>query len=131
MSSDTGELNSSPGWWKDLKLNSTPGRLAGSGIRTLPESKVAGILKRLKVQQGRGFRVKSARYRVTGFRDPGSGEWVSRNPRNGNYYRVRNGRHRTQVRPTPELLARTDMLALEVEIDRGKGPRIYYVSIPK
>lgn len=111
-------------------MNSTPGRLTGSGIRPLPESMIDGMLRRLKQQQGRGFRVKSARYRITGFRDPDSGGWVSRNPRNGNYYLVRSGRHRTKVRPTPQLLARTDMMALEVEVDRGKGPRIYYVSVP-
>lgn len=108
------------------------GRLTGSGIRTLPEAKVDAFLARLKVDQGRKFRVRSVRYRITGFRDPNGGDWVSRNPRNGQYYRVRGGRHRTQVRPTPELLARTDMMALEVEVDRGgnAGPTIYHVSVP-
>lgn len=112
-------------------MNSTPGRLAGGGIRELPESMRAGILRRLKEDQGKRFRIKSARYRISGFRDPDSGEWVTRNPRNGNYYRVKDGRHRTEVRPTPQIIARSNMLALEVEIDRGKGPRIYYVSVPK
>lgn len=112
-------------------MNSTPGRLSGGGIRRLPDEKIAAMLKRLKVQQGRGFRVKSVRYRISGFRDPDSGQWITRNPRNGTYYRVRDGRHRTKVRPTPELIRRSDMLALEVEVDRGKGARVYYVSVPQ
>lgn len=112
-------------------MNSVPGRLTGGGIRTIPEAKRAGMLRRLKIQQGKGFRVVSIRYRVTGFRDPESGDWVSRNPRNGSYYRMRDGRHRTKVRPTAEMLAQTNLMALEVEVDRGKGSRIYYVSVPK
>lgn len=112
-------------------MNSTPGRLSGGGIRPLPRPMLDFLLQRLKDQQGKGYRVKSARYRVTGFRDPESGDWVSRNPRNGTYYRVKDGRHRIKVRPTKEILARTNLLALEVEIDRGKGPRIYYISVPR
>ena len=112
-------------------MDSKPGRLTGRGIRPIPDAQIDAMLRRLKVQQGRGFRVTSARYRISGFRDPDSGQWITRNPRNGNYYRVRDGRHRTQVRPTPEILRRSDMLALEVEIDRGKGPTIYYVSVPQ
>lgn len=110
-------------------MDSKPGRLTGGGIRTLPAEKRAGMLRRLKLEQGRGFRVTSVRYRITGFRDPGSGEWIVRNPRNGNYYRQHAGRHRTPVRPTPELVSRADMMSLEVEVDRGHGPTIYYVSM--
>lgn len=124
-------------------MHSTPGRLTGAGIRRLPQERVAGMLARLKVQQGKGFRVAGVRYRVAGFRDPDSGDWVSRDPRNGQYYAVHGSargarkaagqaaRHRTQVRPTAELLSRSNMLSLEVEVDRGKGPRVYHVSVPR
>lgn len=112
-------------------MNSVPGTLRGSGIRPLPPAMLDRMLRRIKEHgSGKSRRLRSARYRVTGFRDPNSGQWVSRNPRNGHYYRMRDGRHTTKVRPTVGLLKRSDMLALEVEIDRGKGARIYYVSIP-
>lgn len=88
------------------------------------------MLARLKIRHRKGFRVKQVRYRIVGFRDPHTGGWVSRNPRNGSYYMVRSGRHRTKVRPTAEILKRTSMIALEVELDRGQGSRIYYVSLP-
>lgn len=111
-------------------MNSEPGRLRGSGIRSLPSDRIAPMLARLKIRHDKGFRVKSVRYRVCGFRDPDTGGWVSRNPRNGTFYLMHDGRHRTKVRPTTELLSRSPMLALEVEIDRGKGPRIFHISAP-
>lgn len=111
-------------------MNSSPGRLRGSGIRTLSHERIPAMLERLKIRHHKTYRVESVRYRISGFRDPDTGGWISRNPRNGNYYLMADGRHRTKVRPTVELLSRSDMLALEVEIDRGKGARIYYTSIP-
>ena len=112
-------------------MNSKPGRLSGGGIRTLPADRVDGMLRRIKAEgSGKSRKVRSVRYRITGFRDPDSQQWVSRNPRNGNYYRVRDGRHRTKVRPTGDMIRRTDMLSLEVEVDRGREPRIYYLSVP-
>lgn len=111
-------------------MNSTPGRLRGSGIRTLPSERIPPMLERLKIRHRKGFRVRSVRYRIAGFRDPDTGGWISRNPRNGSYYLMAAGRHRTKVRPSVELLSRSNMLSLEVEIDRGKGARIYYVSLP-
>lgn len=113
-------------------MDSRPGRLTGGGIRTLPADRVAGMLRRIKVEgSGKNRKVRTVRYRITGLRDPGSGDWVSRNPRNGHYYRVINGRHQTRVRPTGAMVSQTDMIALEVEVDRGgPEPRIYYVSVP-
>lgn len=112
-------------------MNSKPGSLTGSGIRNLPADRVDGLLRRIReVGSGKKRRVRSVRYRITGFRNPDSGLWVSRNPRNGHYYVVANGRHQTEVKPTGEMISRTDMLALEVEIDRGQGARVYYVSLP-
>lgn len=110
-------------------MHSEPGRLTGAGIRPLPASLRERLLDRARDRAGKRIRLKSARYRVTGFRDPDSGAWVSRNPRNGNYYKQDAGKHRTKLRPTVELLARSDVLALEVEIDRGQGPRIYHMSV--
>lgn len=125
-------------------MNSTPGRLSGGRIRRVPADKIDAMLQRLKLEQGRNYRVKSMRYRITGLRDPESGGWISRDPANGNYYLVggkpragtkrratgQPARRRTQIRPTPDMIRQTDMLSFEVEIDRGKGPRIYYVSTP-
>lgn len=112
-------------------MDSRPGKLTGGGIRTLPANRVEGMLRRIKQQgSGKSRRVRSVRYRVTGFRDPDSGLWVSRNPHNGHYYLVRAGRHRTRVRPTGDMMRRTDMIALEVEVDRGQGASVYYVSVP-
>lgn len=122
-------------------MNSTPGRLTGGGIRRLPADRIPPMLARLKIRHKKGFRVKSARYRITGFRGP-SGEWISRDPKTGRYYklsgRARAGserraagqaaRRRTEVKPTAEILRQSDMFQFEVEIDRGQGPRIYYVS---
>lgn len=98
------------------------------------------MLRRIKLEgSGKRRRVRSVRYRVTGFRDPGSGDWVSRDPRNGHYYRIPKGegknrkpqRRYTEVRPTQEMIAATDMIALEVEIDRGgDSSRVYYISVP-
>lgn len=90
------------------------------------------MLARIKADgSGKSRRVRSVRYRVTGFRDPSSGGWISRNPRNGHYYLVRAGRHRTRVRPTGEMMRATDLISLEVEVDRGGGnERVYYVSVP-
>lgn len=112
-------------------MNSRPGRLSGGQIRTLPPDRVEGMLRRIKLEgSGKSRKVKSVRYRISGFRNPDDGSWISRNPRNGQYYQLHDGRHRTRARPTPEMLARSDMLALEVEITRVKGSRVYFVSIP-
>lgn len=113
-------------------MNSRPGTLTGAGIRKLPADRVDGMLRRIK-ETGSGVKrqVKSVRYRISGFRNPDNGEWIQRNPRNGHYYMVRAGRHRTQVRPTADMIGRSDMIALEVEVDRGRGnQRVYYVSVP-
>lgn len=114
-------------------MNSSPGRLRGSGIRNLPEDRIGNMLQRIKVGgSGKSRRVQSVRYRVTGFRDPDSGGWISRNPRNGHYYLVADGRHRTRIRPSGDMIRRTDLVSLEVEVNRGgkHEPRIYYVSVP-
>lgn len=110
-------------------MDSEPGRLRGSGIRPLPEWLQDRLLQRARDRAGKRIRLRSARYRVTGFRDPGSGAWVSRNPKNGHYYRRDAGRHRTKLRPTLETLSKSDTIALEVELDRGQGPRIYYTTL--
>lgn len=111
--------------------NDKPGTLSGSGIRTLPLDRVDSILRHIKeARSGKSRRIRSVRYRVTGFRNPDGGDWISRNPRNGQYYRVADGRHRTPIRPNGDMMRRTDMIALEVEIDRGQGSRIHYVSVP-
>lgn len=116
-------------------MKSQPGRLHGSGIRPLPDELRERILAAAQDKTGRRLRLYSARYRVTGFRDPGSGAWIQRNPRNGQYY-ARFGpglsggaRHRTQVRPTLARLRRAGKVAVEVELDRGGGPHIYYTTV--
>lgn len=116
-------------------MDSRPGRLTGGGIRTLPPNRVAGMLRRIKEHgSGKRRRVESVRYRITGFRDPDTGGWISRNPGNGQYYRIAGpgqrggaGRHRTPVRPTRDMIRRTDLISFEVEITRQE-PRVYYVS---
>lgn len=112
-----------------------PGRLTGSGIRELPEGPRENMLRRLKLDTGKNKRVDRVRYRITGFFDA-QGSWIVRNPRNGQYYRYRPkgspelpGRHRTPVRPTAQLLKRSSRLAIEVEVDRGRGPRVYYTTL--
>lgn len=121
-------------------MNSHPGKLTGGGIRELPAERRAGMLQRIKVEgSGKSRRVRSVRYRVTGFRDPDTGMWVSRDPKTGRYFSIlgggvgsKRGRHKTSSRPTGEKLARSDLISLEVEVDRGgkDGARIYFVSIP-
>jgi hypothetical protein len=119
-------------------MNSTHGYLTGGGIRTLAPDRVDGMLRRIKVSgSGKSRRVAGVRYRISGFRDLSAdsaayGQWVRRNPRNGQYYRERDGKHRTPVRPTGDMIRLTDMIALEVEVTRtaGSTPTIYYVSIP-
>ncbi len=113
-------------------MTDVPGRLKGSGIRTLPADRVAGMLRRIKAEHGKTRRVRSVRYRVNGFRDPKSKGWVSRNPRNGQYYLKRDGAHRTPLRPTPEILRATDRISLEIEVTRISGgeSRIYFITIP-
>lgn len=110
-------------------MNSHKGRLRGGGIRTLPEDRIAGMLLRIKLEgSGKNRRVQGIRYRITGFRHPDTSLWVSRNPRNGQYYTISGGRHHG-VKPNEDLISRTDLVSLEVEIDRGRGnSRIYYVS---
>lgn len=112
-------------------VDGIPGRLSGAGIRTLKGAQREAILARIQAKQpGRKLNVRSVRYRVTGFRDPASGQWVRRNPRNGHYYRRLPGhRHNTQLRPTPSMLARSPLIAVEVEADLGNGPRLHYTTL--
>lgn len=90
------------------------------------------MLRRIREEgSGKRRKLRSVRYRITGFRDPQTGGWITRNPRNGTYYIAKDGRHRTNVRPTQDMIRSTDMIALEVEVDRGAGnSRIYYLSVP-
>jgi hypothetical protein len=120
-----------------------PGELRGSGIRTLsPEQAEKWLGVARQRAGGRRLRMRSARYRVTGFRDASSGAWVQR-ARDGKYYKVEGrarsgsararagqpGRHATELRPTVELLKRSDRISVEIEVDRGQGPRLYYTTI--
>lgn len=111
--------------------NGRPGRLRGGQIRQLPEETRRRILGRVKEDTGSGRRLKSARYRVTGYRD-GDGRWIVRNPRSGHYgYRVGEGKKRKwrSVRPVEADVQRSRSLTVEVELDRGQGPRIYYTTV--
>lgn len=113
-------------------MNSKPGKLTGGGIRTMPPEKVGHMLRRIKESgSGKSRRVRSVRYRITGFRDMRTGDWISRNPRNGQYYVEKDGSHRTQIRPTAAMIQQTNMVALEVEVTRqGDKSVIYYFSTP-
>lgn len=116
-------------------MNSQPGTLTGSGIRRLPAQRIRGMVRRIKAHDPKLPPVKSVRYRVTGFRNPDTGVWISRNAQNGHYYQIVGGineRHSTRVKPTADHLRRTNMLSLEVEILRHgqREGRIYYLSVP-
>ena len=105
-------------------MNSRPGKLTGRHVRKLPQ--------RLLRQWDPDGRVVSARYRVTGYRDL-EGAWVSRaklgesGKRYG--YRRRVAGKLLRVEPTDEVLRRSPLVAVEVEIDRGDGPTVYFTTL--
>lgn len=106
-------------------MNSRPGSLKGSHIRRLP----ARYLTRFEAK-GRAS-ITSARYRVTGYRDP-QGAWVSRVKVNsaGSYgYRRRIAGKLLVVKPTDREMRRSALIAVEVEITRGDTPTVYYTTL--
>lgn len=109
-------------------MNSRPGRLTGGGIRPLPDELRRRLVAQARERTGQNVRLRSARYRVVGYRNS-AGAWVQRNPRNGHYFvRTPAGRRRT-VKPDAEQISRSQMVSVELELDRGRGPRIYYTTL--
>jgi hypothetical protein len=109
-------------------MNSRPGRLTGNGIRPLPDALRRKIIRDVKEDTGKGRRLTSARYRVTGYRN-GAGAWVTRDPRTGKYW-VRGPKGgKRPVKVDGSMVAASAVVAVEVELDRGRGPRIYYTTV--
>jgi hypothetical protein len=109
-------------------MNSRPGRLTGGHIRELPGEMRRELLRDVKSDTGKSKRLVSARYRVTGYRN-GAGAWVARDAKLGNYaYKGPKGGRR-RVKPAADVIRRSPVVAVEVELDRGRGPKIYYTTI--
>lgn len=102
-------------------MNSEQRTLTGRHIRRLPSKAAA------KFEQ-KGLPIVRARYRVTGFRDL-QGRWIVRNSKTGQYRPAGAARGRA-IKPSDEMVRRSALVAVEVEITRrGERPVVYYTTL--
>jgi hypothetical protein len=106
-------------------MNSRPGKLTGRGVKRLPPE----LQRRLSTETRDA---SNARYRVTGFRD-GQGRWVHRTKvgtRKGQpTWGYRTKREGLLVKPSNDMLRRSDLISVEIEVDLGQGPRVYFTTV--